>query len=706
MLTETSDFSVSFIAHVSGYATGIILYAMLLGLVFRTLREIPQSFRSDLSGQSPKWLSLWTAILGLLWNVGALLAFLLPHLHLTTPLPLLYAIAVSALGFLPAVVVLAMVETQSAGLPVLVRRGISVTGFLLSGGAGLLHLHAALSGESGSMSDSGLHLMVGGFLVLMVWLLVVRVKTDGWDFMGGIVVLSGLAIAALPFSQHETGEYSWGMEMVGHHGNLLLALAILYQDYRFALGDLFLKRALSFLMLALMTLGALFTLGIPVLEAETHNDMADLSRLGVFLSLWMVTALAYPYVRMGVIWLVDAVVLRRPDYEQLRQHVAVAVNQQEEPEKILSSAGALLQPALLAGHITWRPWNREDEFGAEWPGKVDSLNGDRKEESLRNGAVPVGSLVRKGYRVSSLSRPCGEELLVFIPTLEPPQYVLVVQGFLPRRRLLSDDLVLLEAVAHIVARRIDVVRSAHERCAVAIREQEMRKLTIEAELRALRTQLNPHFLFNALTTIGYLIQTAPARALDTLMRLTELLRGVLKRLEGDFSTLGQEVDLVQAYLMIEQARFEQRLAYQIAVSSDVRDLPVPALVLQPLVENAVKHGIQKWAKGGVIKIGAGVEDRTSSNGHGPSTTRELVITVQDTGYGREDKGQEAAWGTGIGLANIKKRLQLHYGDHATVSMHRSSELGTIVRVRIPMVGASDLVVEESDYVPSIQGGDE
>ncbi len=90
------------------------------------------------------------------------------------------------------------------------------------------------------------------------------------------------------------------------------------------------------------------------------------------------------------------------------------------------------------------------------------------------------------------------------------------------------------------------------------REQEMTKLATEAELRALRAQINPHFLFNALTTIGYLIQTAPPRALETLMRLTSLLRGVL-RSEGEFTTLGRELDLVEAYLDIERARFEQRL---------------------------------------------------------------------------------------------------------------------------------------------------
>src|ERR671936_496984 len=104
----------------------------------------------------------------------------------------------------------------------------------------------------------------------------------------------------------------------------------------------------------------------------------------------------------------------------------------------------------------------------------------------------------------------------------------------------------------------------------------MAKLATEAELRALRSQINPHFLFNALTTIGYLIQTAPERALDTLLRLTSLLRGVL-RSEGEFTTLGRELDIIKAYLDIEHARFEHRLTVHIDVPPRLRNLRIPAL---------------------------------------------------------------------------------------------------------------------------------
>ena len=110
----------------------------------------------------------------------------------------------------------------------------------------------------------------------------------------------------------------------------------------------------------------------------------------------------------------------------------------------------------------------------------------------------------------------------------------------------------------IAARRIDAIRLTLERYETQLREEEMQKLAAEAELKALRAQINPHFLFNALTTIGYLIESAPPRAVHTLMRLTHLLRGVL-RPDGEFTTLGREIELVEHYLDIERERFEERL---------------------------------------------------------------------------------------------------------------------------------------------------
>ena len=705
MLSDTPEISTTFIAHVSGYVIGITLYSMLLRLVF-LLRRVPSQMTKDEFGKSsPRWLALWTGILGFAWNVGAFLAFLLPHIHLTPSLPALSALSVTALGFLPAVVILAMADTQSIGMSALGRRVISWGGFLLSGWAGLWHLSGIWFETSMTYPGTPLEMMAWGFLLLLGGLLVIRVRAKGWDQMGRIVVFTGVAMAALPFSQHQTGDYSWGMELVGHHSNLLLALVILYHDYRFAFCDLFLKRALSFFVLAVVTLGALITVGIPLLQAEPSNNMAQISQLAVLLTLWIATALSYPHLQRWVAWLVDTVVLRRPDYEQLRQTLTVAINKQEEPQDILTTAASLLQPALLATHIGWK----EDSQDSRSAFKCQE---DRKEWSLTQDPLEVGNRVdhtniapaQHPAPSTVLYQTVESEYLVRIPTADGPYFTLIIDGLLHGRRFLSDDLVLLEAVGHLVARRIDSVRSAHERCAITLREQEMKKLTVEAELRALRAQLNPHFLFNALTTIGYLIQTTPTQALDTLLRLTELLRAVLKRLEGEFSTLGQEVDLVQSYLMIEQARFERRLVYHINVPSTLRECLVPALLLQPLVENAVKHGIQPSSKGGAIKISAELKTEKMKNQDTPSVVPSLLLTVHDTGSGSEPIAPDRASGTGVGLANIRKRLHLHYGPMAALHLHRTLESGTMVRIQLPLTDVESPTPEPFSYIASSQGG--
>ena len=163
---------------------------------------------------------------------------------------------------------------------------------------------------------------------------------------------------------------------------------------------------------------------------------------------------------------------------------------------------------------------------------------------------------------ASLSSPATEPrvtaFVVTVPASESPQHVIAIAGLMGGRRFFSDDFDALEAIAVVLARRIDTIRLATERYDRELREREIGKLATEAELRALRAQVNPHFLFNALTTIGYLIQTAPPRALATLLRLTALLRAVLGS-EGEWTTLGRELEVVEAYLDIERARFEERL---------------------------------------------------------------------------------------------------------------------------------------------------
>jgi signal transduction histidine kinase len=357
---------------------------------------------------------------------------------------------------------------------------------------------------------------------------------------------------------------------------------------------------------------------------------------------------------------VDAVVLRRPDYRTLRATVAHTAQDADDVHGLLSATSQLLAPALSAAFVTWREWTATEQNGV--------LN-----STLISGADDVATIARSlgGERLPGLP-----SIAATIPTADAPQFVFVVGQLTEGRRLLSDDLSTLEAIAVTVARRIDALRISNERYHRELREQEMGKLATEAELRALRAQINPHFLFNALTTIGYLIQTAPPRALETLLRLTALLRGVL-RSEGEFTTLGRELEIVAAYLDIERARFEHRLRVTIDAAPRLTTIRLPALVLQPVVENAVKHGIANKQSGGDVVIRARVE---TLDGH-PDT---LSITVQDTGAGASPEAVERGRRAGVGLRNIERRLQCQYGPAASLTLQTAPDEGTTVEIRVPV----------------------
>jgi two-component system LytT family sensor kinase len=328
--------------------------------------------------------------------------------------------------------------------------------------------------------------------------------------------------------------------------------------------------------------------------------------------------------------------------------------------KLLGDVCAMLAPALSSSSVVWR----EVPHGAAHPAGTVLLRGPEALAQARRGLDPPDWL---------------PAVVVLVPTNEAPHLMFLVAPLAGGRRLLSDDTSILEAAAQAVGRRIDAIRIAQERDERELREQQMDKLATEAELRALRAQINPHFLFNALTTIGYLIQTAPQSAFDTLMRLTSLLRAVL-RSEGEVTTLGREIEIVEAYLEIERARFEARLRITIDVPDTLRHLRVPPLILQPLAENAVKHGIAPNVLGGEVIVQA----RLDADDAGM-----LVLSVRDTGTGATAEALRRGRAAGVGLTNVERRLAAQYGGAARLSMETSPGSGTCVEVRLPSYAAGE-----------------
>ena len=652
-----TDTAVSLIVHPMGFITGAILYAMILVLVLQTPFKSVSRNVEGAQVTPLRRLSLWTAILGLLWNVGELASFLLSAVAPAWLNHVLQVTALSALGFLPAVVVHSFLQSGMHQRVRWNRRVLLAGAYALSTGAGVFNALAVIPGTT-VIAVEAVNLLAMGFVLLLAVVLADTVRRQGWDHHAGVVTLAVIAAAAIPFSHHQSGEYAWWVELVGHHASLPLALAILYQDFRFAFGDIFLKRALSLIGLVGIAMGLYAGLLGPQFASRSEQPSPFMD--GTLLGLWIGTALLYPYLSRGMSWVVDTVVLRRPDYEKFQDDVAQEITRRDTPEAILDQCCAMLRSVLSTEAIEW------GSIGT-WERKIDG--------------PPYRSLVSSGKPTATRD---ALSVIVDVPTVDPPHYCIKI-GPLPHgRRLLSDDLYHLESLAHLVSRRITIVRVTHERCAQALREQEMQKLATESELRALRAQLNPHFLFNALATIGYLIQTSPAKAVDTLMRLTDLLRSVLKRLDKELTTVGHEMDLVRAYLDIEQARFGDRLAVQVDIPESVRAVPIPALIVQPLVENAVKHGIQASTSGGRVRITAWIEEAGDYHERHLRPRPVLHLQVRDTGDGSASTRNGDGQGTGLGLSTIKQRLSLHYSERATMDVKSSPEQGTVVNVLVPL----------------------
>ncbi len=601
--------------HLVGYLTGTLLYAMLLAMVMRT-------------GGPGHRLTLVTAVLGVAWNVGDLAAHALGGTPLVLARDWLSAVSYGALGFLAAVALHSAgrgpVDDDKASSVAGVT-AIPLAGYLCAAAAGTLQLFAAAK-RWPLPSPSGLLLMTVGLATLSLaqWLTSRRqphVRRVIW-----MTALALFAVSALHLGSFHGASESWLTELLGHHASIPLAFAILYQEYRFGFADLFLKRALT--LLALVTI---VFVSWSLLEPSLLGAPAGSPAVGVLLALWVCTALVFPWLHHQIAVFVDRIVLRRANYATVSERLAATLQACDSEQAVLRDVCATLAPAL----------------SAEWVGPSS------------------------GFSVPSQSQE------IAIPTAEEPRTVLRIGKLASGRRLLSDDIVMLERVALLAARRIDALRLGDERYARMLREREISTLAAEAELRALRAQINPHFLFNTLTTLGYLIQSTPARALDLLMHLTTLLRSAL-RSEGELTTLGHERELVECYLQIERARFEERLETAIDIPDALLGVTIPSLIVQPLVENAVKHGIAGSRNGGRVVVRARLVADPED---------ELRITVRNSGAPLRGRAPSAEGG--IGLENVERRLHCYYGDAAGLTLTLDDTGETVAEIRMPAGIAAD-----------------
>ena len=199
----------------------------------------------------------------------------------------------------------------------------------------------------------------------------------------------------------------------------------------------------------------------------------------------------------------------------------------------------------------------------------------------------------------------------------------------------------------------------------------------QAQLQALRAQVEPHFLFNTLANVSALIDRDPRAARALVDDLARHLRATLRHARAESTTLGEELDVTASLLSIMKRRLGERLQWRFDVPDALRALPVPPMLVQPLVENAVKHGIEPATAGGTICVSARRDDDGS-----------LVVEVADTGCGLHADGgaggdRASGAGGGTGLANLADRLRAIYGPSARLALRDNAPQGTIARIALP-----------------------
>ena len=204
------------------------------------------------------------------------------------------------------------------------------------------------------------------------------------------------------------------------------------------------------------------------------------------------------------------------------------------------------------------------------------------------------------------------------------------------------------------------------------RQIQAERRATESQLRLLQAQIEPHFLFNTLANVQSLMDHDLPKARQMLASFTDYMRASLTTLRGDHSEVAHELALAQSYLQLLQSRMEDRLAFTITADDAARRQPLPPLLLQPLVENAVVHGLEPSIPGGTVRVSAQV--------HGS----QLVLEVQDDGCGLAAPARRSSRpGAGLALANIRQRLLARYGSAASLELSAANP-GTLARITLPL----------------------
>ncbi len=425
------------------------------------------------------------------------------------------------------------------------------------------------------------------------------------------------------------------IEVIAKSLPLVFVFVSTYYENRFAFFDLFVKRGVGFVMsIAVLTIWLAVIL--PVLRPLVSTWAAP----------WIFAIALIPVV-VVIPWLY-VILSDALDRRWLGRRFS-------PPEALSHFMGALRSATTSAQLIARAQDGLKDIFGAD---ATVTLGFEPVQAGLKAGTTGMPAAVQT-MPVRSGDRVVGH-FLMGTRVSDTPYF--------------SQDVQLLGSLSGVFAH---VLENLHLQERKLEQEQRARELSLHAsksELKALRAQINPHFLFNALNSIAGLIHRDPAVADRTIEQLADVFRYALRGAESEWAVLDDELDFVRAYLEVERARFGDRLRTDVRMDAAVRGARIPTMIVQTLVENAVKHGASSVRGPASVTVNAHAEGE------------RLVVSVADNGPGFRDADLPAAPRArgGYGLVNVRQRLDGYFGAGAALAVARTGDL-TIVSISLPLM---------------------
>ena len=607
-----------------GHCAGAIVFGILLYFLFLDWRRDPEG-RSALPGIA--------AALALLWNVGSLIGMA------TIPGDAfgdwVVAASFSVLSLLPAVLLHISLGMRPPSASV---KGFIVAGYIVSSLAVALHV-ADLMTDAARFHYAAILLVTIGFGTLTAIALGQELSSGQKDGSGkrlaGAMVLFLLAISFVHFRvDHNTG--GWSGEAALHHAAIPLALFVLLQDYRFLLVDAFV-RFLTNAVLAAVTVWTGLLLQAQLSRLPPSKGSPFYLAMAFVGACLLLSLFAFTRGRLQRA-LTRVVFLRKGTEQSLARLRGIASAATSEAD-FLPCAVEIMRETLSA---------RRAEIAPE-------------TTSEKN---PAGAALRHAVPVSdpqSYGCPSWVQAIAPLRFSRGDIHLVCLGARTGSRRYLSEDIELIDLMIAMICERIERLRNS-----------DMQTLVTQAELRALQAQINPHFFFNALNTLYGTIPRESSTARRLVLNLADLFR-ISFASERASQRIEEELRIVRAYLEIEQLRLGSKLSAEIEVEDSALQAEVPVLSIQPLVENAVKHGVASRAGSGFVRLRIRVVEQA------------VQVEVSNSGGFRQEN--EGNRGTGVGLANVRRRLALCFGKDGTLSVS-SDHQATTVAFSVPHPSAA------------------